>query len=241
MLQLRCTPTLCATRGATPPGSSLLWECFCSGLELCQLSQERLSLARPPPSDTPAPPTWTCELRVSPLFHVIEFWPFLGSPRLDPPDPLAPDLPAPDRPKFRFFFPSRPIFAFSVSLLVSSLNFGSVPQMCTFGVREPKQAHLRVPAFEKKKNTKIQREDTQRERETKSENGVGEGKKSEKFWASHSGPHLGAPTLLGPTFSGPNFFWVWLPTLRGRTIFNFGQKWIGQKWIGQKRIGQKRS
>ena len=50
------------------------------------------------------------------------------------PDPLAPDLPAPDRPKFRFFFPPASIFALSVSLGVFSLNFGSVPQMCTFGV-----------------------------------------------------------------------------------------------------------
>ena len=54
------------------PGSSLLWEWFCSGLELRQLSQERLSLIRPPPSDfarqhhQPGLPEL---LRVSPFFQ----------------------------------------------------------------------------------------------------------------------------------------------------------------------------
>ena len=46
--------------------------------------------------------------------------------------------------------------------------------------REPKRAHLRVPAF--KNTTKIQREDPQRERERKKKRakmGAGEGKKRE--------------------------------------------------------------
>ena len=110
------------------------------------------------------------------------------------------------RPKIsRFFFFPLPLHvrSFCVSLGVFSLNFGGIwkhrgRQMCTFGLsgcrvnpprlwgrqgltRQPensKRAHSRVPALEK--TTKIQREDTQREK--KKENGVGEGKKA-KFWA----------------------------------------------------------
>ena len=87
-------------------------------------------------------------------------------------------------PKIHVFPPSRPNFlSFCVSL--EGLLRGILvvhwkrpdTQMCTFG--EPNWAHLRARAF--KNTTTIEREDTQREK--KSENGDGEGKKRAKFWA----------------------------------------------------------
>ena len=85
------------------------------------------------------------------------------------------------------FFPRPPKCSFFLLLLgVLSLNFGGAPegrdpQMCTFGViglscEAP--AAPRVPAF---KNTKIQREDTQRDR--KKTKWGRERKKKAKCWA----------------------------------------------------------
>ena len=70
-----------------------------------------------------------------------------------------------------------------------------------------KRAHSRVPALQTP--PKFPREDTQRDR--KSENGAGVGKKREMLGP----PPFGAPPfgahLLGPHASGPDFFWVWAP------------------------------
>ena len=57
--------------------------------------------------------------------------------------------------------------------------YGEKPPGCHTTAREPKRAHLRVPAF--KNTTKIPREDPQREREKKSENGSGRGKKKSEI------------------------------------------------------------
>ena len=52
-------------------------------------------------------------------------WPKTDRPKtvLAVPDPLAPDLPPPDRPQFRSFFPLPPPFSLFLSLGVFSLNF----------------------------------------------------------------------------------------------------------------------
>ena len=67
--------------------------------------------------------------------------------------------------------------------------------MCMFGVREPKRAHLRAPAF--KNTTKIPREDTQRDRK-KSEMVAGEGRKGEI---------LGGPVEGGPAEGRSSVRW----------------------------------
>ena len=73
--------------------------------------------------------------------------------------------------------------------------------------REPKRAHLRVPAFNH--TTKIQRNDPQERKKMKIV--AGEEKKNAKFWTSHpSGPHpldplppFGAQQSGAPPFGAP--------------------------------------
>ena len=86
--------------------------------------------------------------------------------------------------------------------------------------------------------TKIPREDTQRDK--KSENGGGRGKKSAKFWA----PTIRAPTLRGPALGGPTFSGFGpspfkpspcvAPPSRTQNDTHQIHKRIGQKWIGKK-------
>ena len=67
--------------------------------------------------------------------------------------------------------------------------------------REPKRAHLRVPAF--KNTTKIQREDPQRERK-RAKMGAGEGKKVRNFGRSDGGGSGGGgPSGRGSGAGGP--------------------------------------
>ena len=70
------------------------------------------------------------------------------------PPSAGPPTPPPDRPKFRFFFPSPALIFryFSLSLGVFSWNFGGVfegrdPLMSTFGVLGPPGFHTRGTAW----------------------------------------------------------------------------------------------
>ena len=148
------------------------------------------------------------------FFKCLDFLIFFISSTLDTPcagfffsfPPLGP-------PKIsRFFFPLPPdhfrSFSLSGGLLV---EFWS----CLWGrrgfTRQPensKRAHLRVPALQKHHQISTRRPP---EREKKSENGAGEGKKSAKFWA----PRLRAPTLRAPTLRCPT---LRAPTLRTPTL-----------------------
>ena len=69
--------------------------------------------------------------------------------------------------------------------------------MCTFGVREPKRAHLSAPVF--KNTTKIQREDTQRGKK-RTNFAAGQGKKKSEILG---GPGEGCPGKGGPGKGGP--------------------------------------
>ena len=111
--------------------------------------------------------------------------------------------------------------------------------------REPKRAHLRVPAF---KNTiKIQREDTQRETK-RAKVGAGEGKQKRNFgrsgvgWSSTRRSGAGGSGETGGTGGSkittpaPN---TEHPTPNTQHDNNTTTtKWIGQKRIGQNWIGQ---
>ena len=135
-------------------------------------------------------------------------------------------------------FSSRPIFAlFCLSLAVFSLNFGC----CFEGPENSKRAHLSPPAF--KTTTKIQREDSQRERQ-KERKWSGRGKKRAKFW-EEGGSAEGGPPEGG---EGPNHQHTTTqhnntnihtkhqqqPTPTPTTT-QHNKKWIGQQWIGQSR------
>ena len=109
----------------------------------------------------------------------------------DPPDPppLRRTAPPP------LFFPPTPIFILFFSLRVSSRGILVVSGVPQDNLRA-KTSTFEVPTDQN--TTKIPREDPQRE-EKRMKMGVGEGKKSAKFWAPHpSGPHpSGAPPFLG--------------------------------------------
>ena len=74
------------------------------------------------------------------------------------------------------------LFVFIMFFFSSFFTFTSFLQFHTTA-REPKRAHLRVPAFQI--TTKIPREDPQRHK--KNANGSEKGKKRAKFWASGAG------------------------------------------------------
>ena len=116
----------------------------------------------------------------------------------------------------RFFFPSpAPHFrSFSLSLGSSRVHVWVLGLSCetpaAFGaagvshdspITPNKRAHLRVPAF---KNTKIQREDPQREREKRAKMEAGEGKKREILGGPVEGGFGGGegPADFGPSHGG---------------------------------------
>ena len=135
---------------------------------------------------------------------------------------------------FAFFFPSPTPFLLFLSFSGGSRADGEFHTT----TREPKRAHLRVPAF--KNTTKIPREDPP-EREEKNEFPAGERKKSAKFWA---------PNPSGPQPFVPHLFWGRAPTPPGPHQFGIGQirpNEVGQMrpalakcGIGQIRFGQMR-
>ena len=111
------------------------------------------------------------------------------------------------------------------------LGLGRPPGFHTTA-REPKRAHLRVPAF--RNTTKIQREDPQRERE-RARMGGEDGKKKRNFGPPAFGPqplflglgpHLSGPPPFGPPPfgqrpSGPPLFLGLAPTFFILSYFSF--------------------
>ena len=106
---------------------------------------------------------------------------------------------------------------------------------CPRRLRQPKnskRANLRASL--RKHHQKFHEKRRHPERDKKSENGCGRGKKARNF---------GPSTLRGPTLRGIIFFWVWPPTLWDHDTHQI-QKWIGPNWSnqdGQNGIGQSRS
>ena len=141
------------------------------------------------------------------------------------PDPPRAGPPS-DRPKFRSFPLSHPIFAFFDSLGVFSSRMLVVfSKAGTLKKARLGSPHVQIQgSWPSKNTTKIPREDIQRDTQT-AKNGEGEGKMREM---------LGLPPFRAPPFRAPRFT-VRGPTIRGSTFSGLdGQNWFWPKLAGKK-------
>ena len=126
----------------------------------------------------------------------------------------------------------RPVVALELSMKGDRRGFTRQPE-------NSKRAHFRAGLRKHHQNS------TRRhpERDKKSENGAGEGKKQEILGLPPFGaPPFGAPPGLGPTFGAMTHTRSRIGLARiGLAKIGFGQMWPGQNQDGQNGIGQSRS